>query len=176
MKKISKIRYAILIIAVITGFTCIFTTVVQGKPTKLVYEATARQIHFQIQYQWMEEDGVTHIIYYRESELSGTVDGIEFSGYSKIYGHAKIEPTGDYTINGKGTSKTTWHLPEPLEGTFYGHFSVKGFMVKIPSMGYFNGKTVMHGAGDYEGWKFFGESWSIEEGIYGISGTIFIPN
>lgn len=171
MKKKSKIKYVILIIAVITGFTCIFTTVVQGKSTKLVFEGEAVQIDFQIQDQWME-GGVYHIRYYRKSTDSGTVDGIPFTGYSEANAHLKIEATGDYTINGKATSYVTWN---EREGTFYGSFHIEGFMVIIPSMGDFNGKFAMQGAGDFDGWKQFGISWSIEEGRYGLSGTILIP-
>ena len=174
MKKKSKIRYVILIIAVITGFTCIFTTVVQGKSTQLVCEAEAVQIDFQIQDEWME-DGVYHIRYYRENSLSGTIDGIKYTGYNEVNSHIKIEANGDYTANGKVTSYITWNL---REGTFYGPFKVKGFMVIIPSWGDFNGKFVMQGAGDFNGWKLFGTVYFIDPiiGINGLEGIILIPN
>ena len=157
-----------------TGFTCTFTTANEEnqRSTKLVLEGEAVQRKFQIRDQWME-DGVIHIRYYRESTISGTIDGIEFIGHHEVNGHIKIEVTGDYTANGKVTSYTTWNQ---REGTFYGSFNVKGFMVIIPSWGDFNGKSVMQGAGDFKGWKIFSISWSIEEGRYGLNGTVLIPN
>ena len=172
MKKKSKIKYVFLIIAVITGFTCISTIVVQAKSTKLVFEGEAIQVDFQIQDVWME-DGVYHIRYYRKSTLSGTIGGIKFIGHIEANGVIKIEVTGYYTATGKATSYTTWN---EQKGTFYGPFNVKDFMVIIPSWGDFNGKSATQGTGDFNGWKQFGISWSIEEGRYGFSGTILIPN
>ena len=157
-----------------TGFTCTFTTAKEEnqRSTKLFFKGEAVQRKYEILDEWME-DGVIHTRYYRESTLYGTIDGDKFTGHNEVYGHAKIEASGDYTINGNVTSYTTWNQ---REGSFYGHFKVKGFMVIIPSAGDFNGKSVMRGAGDFNGWKQFSISWSIEEGRYGVSGTVLIPN
>lgn len=162
-------KKVILIIAVITGFMCIFTTVVQGKSTKLVFEAEAVQSEIQIQDEWME-NGVYHMRYYRENILSGIIDGIEFTGHNEINMHIKIDfATGDLIGNGKVTWYITWN--EELEGTFYGPVNIKGLY-----MGDFNGKIALQGAGDFNGWKLFGRVWRIDSARNGLYGTVLIPN
>lgn len=172
MRKKSKIRYVILIIAVITGFTCIFTPVVQGKSTKLVFEAEAVQSDFQIQEEWWE-DGVLHRRSYTENKLSGTLDGIEFTGHNELNLHIKIDfSTGVVTLNGKVTWNITWgDFPHELKGTFYGPGNYKGMI-----MGEFNGKITLQGAGDFNGWKLFGIVKNLPGGPIILSGTVLIPN
>ena len=175
--KKSKIRYVILIIAVITGFTCAFTTAIQGKSTKKVFEAEAVQSKpVEIQDAWME-DGVYHIRQYRENILSGTIDGFAFTGHNEINIHIKIDfATGDLIGNGK----VTWYITvnEELEGTFYGPVNIKGLYIDQFYQD-FNGKITLQGAGDFNGWKLFGIVRNLP-GSYPptniLSGSVLIPN
>lgn len=161
-------KNVILIIAVITGFMCIFPIVVQGKSTKLVFEAEAVQRELQIQEEWWE-DSVFHRRYYTENNLSGTLDGIEFTGHNELNLHLKIDfSTGVLTANGKVTWYITW---DGLEGTFYGPGNYKGMY-----LGDFNGKIALQGAGDFNGWILFGIVWRIDIVRSGLSGNVLIPN
>jgi hypothetical protein len=124
------------------------------------------------------EDDVTHLRYYRESTLSGTIDGTEFRGHNEVNVHIIIEATGDFTVNGKQTWYITWYQTcGELVGTFYGPVNGKGFNPPPiwPWDGYYNGKIRLQGAGDFNGWKLFANLWGITEGIIGFSGTVLIP-
>ena len=172
MKKKSKIRYVILIIAAMTGFTCIFTPVVQGKSTKLVFEAEAVQFHVETQDEWME-DGIYHIIYLKINTLSGKIGGIDFRGQNEINVHVKIDfATRELIANGKVTWDITWDGLGGLEGTFYGPVNSKGLF-----MGGLNSKITLQGAGDFNGWKLFGIVETLPGSLRNIlSGTVLIPN
>jgi hypothetical protein len=177
MKKKSNLRHIILLIAVITGFTCMFTTIVQGKSTKWVFEATAVQIQpIEIEDEWWE-GSVYNTRIERINYLYGTIDGIPFEGYNVINMHVKIDfatPTLELIANGKVTWYITWYGSGGLGGTFYGPVNTKG-----QYMGDLNSKIILQGAGDFNGWKLFGEVWNILGSwppTNELSGTILIPN
>ena len=174
MKKKSKIKNIILIVAIITGFTCIFTTVVQGKSTKLVFEAEAIQFYSETQDEWWE-DGVYHMRYLRINNLSGIINGFKFTGRNEINTHVKIDfATLELIANGKVTWYITWEGLGGLEGTFYGPVNTKGLLT-----GDSNSKITLQGAGDFSGWKLFGIVRNLP-GSYPptniLSGTVLIPN
>lgn len=174
MKKKSKIKNIILIVAIITGFTCIFTTAVQGKSTKLVFEAEAIQIYSETQDEWWE-DGVYHMRYLRINSLSGIINGIEFRGHNEINTHVKIDfATLELISNGKVTWYITWDGLGGLEGTFYGPVNTKGLLT-VDS----NSNITLQGAGDFSGWKLFGIVWNLPNSFPPtnmLSGTVLIPN
>ncbi|MFX0037501.1 MAG: hypothetical protein ACFE9I_17900 [Candidatus Hermodarchaeota archaeon] len=170
MIKKSNIRYIILIIAVITGFTCVFTTVVQGESTTLVLEAEGVEVDAKSLEQWWEGT-VLHIRYYTKRELSGTIGGIAFTGHNEIYTHVKIDfATGELIANGK----VTWYITlNGRVGTFYGPVNTKGVF-----MGDQSSKIALQGAEGFDGWKLFG----IVRNLPGadppkviFSGTVLIP-
>lgn len=178
MEKKSKIRYVILIIAVMTGFTCIFTTTVMAKSTKYTLDAEAVQIFIQPQESWMEDD-VLHIRQYIVNSLSGAIDGKSFTGHNEIYSHVKIDFGTPYPweliINGK----VTWYITlDGQVGTFYGPVNVKGLYMG-PDFRVYDGKITLQGAGDFSGWKLFSKVRSVpgsDPATNIFSGTILIPH
>ncbi|MFW9825388.1 MAG: hypothetical protein ACFFE4_20775 [Candidatus Thorarchaeota archaeon] len=168
MKK--KARIVILMIAVITGFTCAFSTVlVHAKSSKLDFEAIEYQIYFVPLDEWVE-DGVYHLRFYKQNDISGTIGGIPFSGYNEVNFHIKSDlMTGELTGHGMGTMYLSWN---GLEGTFYGTIVIKG-----TNEG-FEGKVILQGAGDFEGMKLFCKVWNIAPPFpptNQLSGTILVP-
>ncbi|MHA1885562.1 MAG: hypothetical protein ACW96S_10950 [Promethearchaeota archaeon] len=172
MKKESKIRYIILIIAVITGFTYMFTTAVQGKSERLAFEAEAVGYPIILE-EWVDwEEEVHHLRILRINDLTGYINGIWFDGINVINSHVKIDLiTGELIANGKVTWYITWDGEGGKTGTFYGPVNTKGVYG-----GVLNSKITLQGAGDFDGWKLFGEVWNINVITNGLSGTILIPN
>jgi len=169
MKK--RLKIVILMIAVITGFTCAFSAVfVHAKSTKLDFEAIEVQTYFEPLAEWMEDD-VYHLRFYAENAISGTIDGIPFIGHNEVNFHIKSDlMTGEFTGHAMGTMYFTWN---GLVGSFYGSVIIKG------SNEGFEGKFTLQGAGDFKGMKLFGKVWNIQPPFpptNELSGTILVPN
>jgi len=138
-----------------------------AKSTKLDFEAIGVETEWIPGDVWME-DGVMHMRFYKENDLSGTIDGIPFTGHTEENFHAKIDlATGNLVVNGKGTFYITC-------GDSTGYFT--GTINAKKVSGELYGKFTLHGFEDFEGMKLFGIVWNIKEKTNGLSGTILIPN
>ena len=116
---------------------------------------------------WME-DGVMHMRFYKENDLSGTIGGIPFTGHSEENFHAKIDQaTGNMVVNGKAKFYITCN---GQIGVFYG--PIKAKIVA----GEMDAKFTLQGFEDFEGMKLFGIAWNIGPITNGMSGTILNPN
>ena len=171
MKKHTKISYllVIFIVAVMIGFTGTFAIAKEGNQRSTRYKFVGEGVErlWIPGDMWMEDD-ILHMRFYKENNLSGTINEIAFTGHSEESFHAKIDQaTGNMVVNGKVTFKITLN---ELEGTFYGPINTKIVA------GIMDGKYTMQGAGDFKGWKLFGIVWIIDATTNGISGTILVPN
>jgi len=146
-----------------------------AKSTKLDIEGIGVQRVMTPGDVWME-DGVMHMRFYKENDLSGTIDRIPFTGHSEENFHAKIplDPEtgipdfGNMVVNGKAKFYIT--LDDEQIGTFYGPINAKIVAGEL------YGKFTLHGFEDFEGMKLFGIVWDIDPITNGISGSILIPN
>lgn len=165
-KKMKKPKLILGAVVVILIFS-LLPGALAAKSTKLDFEAIGVETEWIPGDVWME-DGVMHMRFYKENDLSGTIDGIPFTGHTEENFHAKIDlATGNLVVNGKGTFYITWN---GLEGSFYGPINAK-----IVS-GELYGKFTLQGFEDFEGMKLFGIVWNIGPITNGINGTILVPN
>ena len=167
---IKKSKTVILMIAVITGFTCTFPTMfVQGKSTTLVLNAIAPKLPAPPPTIIFIEDGVLHIKdLWGYHSLVGTVGGEEITGYTQTLFHVKQDlATGNVVAHGQCWIGFTW-------GDLTGYFTgpVNGKIVS----GEKYGKFTLQGFEDFEGMKLFGIFWAIDDITNGIYGTILVPN
>jgi len=168
-KLVPKLVLAILLFTLIASFTGSFVTAYgrHRRVTKYDFEAIAIQRAFVPKRDWIE-DGVFHMIFYKENDLSGTINGIEFTGWTEDYLYLKVDlATGDQTVYGKADLYISW---EGLSGKFSGPLYAKG------GPGWMEGIYFLRGTKDFAGWFLFGRIWNIESGTNGLSGTILVPN
>ena len=156
-----------IILMTILAIGCLITPMlVQGKVTKLVFYAESTQTLFQPLQMWFEED-IMHLIFYKEAVVIGTINGIEFEGNLELNFYLKMDPTGDMVGHGSFNYYIYW---EEMSGYFSGIVNAK----KVD--GVMQAKFVCQGFGDYNGWKLFGDEWTIGGLTNGQLGTILIPN
>ena len=163
----TKIKTKIILMTILAIGCLVTPMLVQGKSTKLAIEGT-EVLDFKYPLDKWTADGWVHMILYKEATTSGYIDGIPFVGHNVLTFQVKLDPTtGDMIIHGKVTFFITWN---GLDGSFYG--PVHGKKVA----GDMQVKITLQGAGDYLGWKFFGDVWNLNPAINGFAGTILIPN
>lgn len=163
----SKSKSKIIILTVLAIGFIVTPMLIQGKSTKLALEGTEVLTLSQPIKSWME-DGIFHLIFYKEADTAGTIGGIEFTGHNEVNLHAKIDlATGNLVVNGKSSFYINWN---GMEGYFYGVVNAK----KVD--GFLYGMFSLQGYEDYDGWKLFGDVWSIDPATNGLLGTVLIPN
>ena len=138
-----------------------------AKSTKLDFGAIGDQRFFALEDFWIE-DGVIHMKFYKENNLTGYIDESPFIGYTEEYFYAKQNiVTGKMVVNGKAKFNI---LYKGQEGTFYGPINAKIVA------GVMDTKFTLQGAGYFEGMKLFGKAWIYNVTANEMSGTILIPN
>lgn len=164
----TKRKSKMIIIAVFT-LACIVTPmIVQGKSTKLTFEAT-EVLQVWIPREIWVEDNVRHIKFHKEAAITGTIEGSEFTGYNYLEFHLKIDlSTGDMVVHGSGVFDITW---SDLNGIFTGTVNAKALAGDVMT-----GMFTLQGSGDFDGWKMFGLILAIGSTTNLLYGTILLPN
>ena len=158
-----------IILFTLLAMACIVTPIiVQGKSTKLYFDATeVQQVWIPIEF-WIE-DGVQHIRFHKEAAITGTIDGTEFTGYNYLEFHAKIDlATGDMVVHGSAVFDITWG---ELNGLFTGIVNAKRAAGDVMT-----GKFTLQGSGDFDNWKMFGLILNLDPITNNLYGTVLIPN
>ena len=162
-------RKAKVILFGLFAMACIITPMlVQGKATKLVFEATeVQQVWIPLEI-WVEDD-VRHIKFHKEAAITGIIDGTEFTGYNYLEFHLKIDLlTGNMVVHGTGVFDITWG---DLQGSFTGIINAKRLAGDVMT-----GMFTLHGSEDFDGWKMFGLILNVGPITNHLYGTILIPN